>query len=249
MGYILSQRGGANSNINTTGDGMRETSDIWYNHKMYSRFWKHYQLAMGWLQKHRRAYRKAVESLEYSPWYNAEPAATRFADWHNGLPCYSSGHTWQNEYSQSRQGQCPHSSEIEVEDLNTEADMNADQEGETDSDSEIECDISNVEITEELRQYFKQTENHKEELKRQQQYDDEQQAKYVLADRDFHSTMGRTIQPPAERPGERRLVEMKKLYGDDATKIQGMETAMQLLFDRKCDEKQPKYWPVIPLKL
>ncbi|XP_041066629.1 gem-associated protein 8 [Carcharodon carcharias] len=231
------------------GDGMRQTSDIWYNHKMYSRFWQHYQLAMGWLQKHRRAYRKAVESLEYSPWYNAEPAATRFADWQNGSSCYSSGYTWHSERSQSRQWQYPHGSEIEVEDLDNEANLNVDKEGETDSDSEIECDVSNVEITEELRQYFRQTEKHQEELKRQQQYDDEQQAKYVLADRDFHSTTGRTIQPPAERPGERRLVEMKRLYGDEATKIQGMETAMQLLFDRKCDKKQPKYWPVIPLKL
>ncbi|XP_043556508.1 gem-associated protein 8 [Chiloscyllium plagiosum] len=228
-------------------NGMREDSVPWYNHKMYYRFWQHYQLAMGWLQKHRLAYRKAVESLEYSPWYYTEPGATRFADWHNGYSYYSSRFTQQNQHSQRSQEHC--SSEIEMGDLSHEAYLNADTEGETDSDSEIECDISNVEITEELRQYFKQTEKHQEELKRQQQYDDERQAMYVLADRDFHSTLGRTIQPPAERPGERRLVEMRRLYGDDATKIQGMETAMQLLFDRKCDKKQPKYWPVIPLKL
>lgn len=42
---------------------------------------------------------------------------------------------------------------------------------------------------------------------------------------------------------------MKKLYGEDAAKILAMETAMQLTFDRNCDLKQPKYWPVIPLKL
>lgn len=42
---------------------------------------------------------------------------------------------------------------------------------------------------------------------------------------------------------------MKKLYGKDAAKILAMETAMQLNFDRNCDLKQPKYWPVIPLKL
>jgi hypothetical protein len=27
-----------------------------------------------------------------------------------------------------------------------------------------------------------------------------------------------------------------------------METAVQLSFDKHCDRKQPKYWPVIPLK-
>ncbi|XP_067896550.1 gem-associated protein 8 [Heterodontus francisci] len=230
-------------------DGIRLTSDIWYNHKMYSRFWQHYHLAMGWLQKHRRAYRKAFESLEYSPWYNTEPTASRFADWHNGSLCYSSRRTEQTERSQKGRQQCPRSSEFEMANLNSETVLNSDTESETESESEIECDVSNVEITEELRQYFKQTEKHREELKRQQQYDDEQQAMYVLADRDFHTALGRTIQPPAERPGERRLIEMKRLYGDDAAKIQGMETAMQLSFDRKCDKKQPKYWPVIPLKL
>ena len=40
---------------------------------------------------------------------------------------------------------------------------------------------------------------------------------------------------------------MKHLYGD-STKIQAMEAAVQLSFDEHCDQKQPKYWPVIPLK-
>lgn len=35
---------------------------------------------------------------------------------------------------------------------------------ESSSDSEIECDVSNMEISEELRQYFAQTERHREEL-------------------------------------------------------------------------------------
>lgn len=85
---------------------------------------------------------------------------------------------------------------------------------------------------------------------KQQQLDAEQQDNYVLADQDMHRIPwhSRSL-PPSERPGERRGAEMKKLYGEDAAKIQGMETAMQLTFDRNCDKKQPKYWPVIPLKL
>uniref|UniRef100_A0A3B3THC2 Gem (nuclear organelle) associated protein 8 n=1 Tax=Paramormyrops kingsleyae TaxID=1676925 RepID=A0A3B3THC2_9TELE len=92
------------------------------------------------------------------------------------------------------------------------------------SESEIECDVSNMEITEELRQYFTQTEQHRDP--------------YLQANHDLH-----------RRPGERRRVEMKKLYEEDAAKIQGMETAMQLTFHHKCDKKQPKYWPVTPLRL
>ena len=84
-------------------------------------------------------------------------------------------------------------------------------------------------------------------LGRQQQLEAEHQ--YVEADQDLHKRTGRSVQPPAERPGERRMAEMKKLYGSEAAKIQAMEAAMQLTFDRNCDKKQPKYWPIIPLKL
>lgn len=83
-------------------------------------------------------------------------------------------------------------------------------------------------------------------LGRQQQLEAEQQ--YVDADQDLHRTE-RTVEPPTERPGERRMAEMKKLYGAEADKIQAMEAALQLIFDRNCDKKQPKYWPIIPLKL
>jgi len=36
--------------------------------------------------------------------------------------------------------------------------------GSDEGDGYIECDVSNMEITEELRQYFAQTERHREEL-------------------------------------------------------------------------------------
>lgn len=76
------------------------------------------------------------------------------------------------------------------------------------------------------------------------------QEAYVLADHDLgKASERRTVSAPLERPGERRNAEMKRLYGENAPRIQAMETAMQLNFDRNCDRLQPKYWPVIPLKL
>ncbi|RVE75418.1 hypothetical protein OJAV_G00017010 [Oryzias javanicus] len=125
-----------------------------------------------------------------------------------------------------------------------------DQDDGEESGSEIECDVSNMEISEELRQYFAETERHREELKKRQQMEAEQQDGYVPADQDLHAaSWRRSAAPPSERPGERRAAEMKKLYGEDAPKILAMEAAMQLTFDRNCDLKQPRYWPVIPLKL
>ncbi|KAM8905286.1 gem-associated protein 8 [Spinachia spinachia] len=130
------------------------------------------------------------------------------------------------------------------------ADWNPAEGGESSSDDEIECDISNMEISDELRQYFAQTEKHREELKKQQRIEDELHESYVPADRDLRDVSSRSsAAPPSDRPGERRGAEMKKLYGADAAKVLAMEAAMQLSFDRNCDLKQPKYWPVIPLKL
>ncbi|EGV98470.1 Gem-associated protein 8 [Cricetulus griseus] len=122
------------------------------------------------------------------------------------------------------------------------------EEIESDSDNEVECDLSNMEITEELRQYFAETERHREERRRQQQLDAERLDDYVNADHGLYYNHHRSVEPPSEKPGERRQAEMKRLYGDSAPKILAMEAAVQLSFDKYCDKKQPKYWPVIPLK-
>lgn len=192
----------------------------WFSSPVYSRYWQHYQQAMAWHQRHRRAYRKALEAAY--------------------------GHAYSQE-------QCPGSHQQRYADWNAEeGDSEGGEDGdeESSSDSEIECDVSNMEISEELRQYFAQTEKHREELKKQQQMEAEQQDSYVPADQDLRGVSWRSsVAPPSERPGERRGAEMKKLYGKDAAKILAMEAAMQLNFDRNCDLKQPKYWPVIPLKL
>ncbi|KAF7214709.1 gem-associated protein 8 [Nothobranchius furzeri] len=189
----------------------------WFSSPVYSRYWQHYQQAMGWYQRHRRAYSKSWEAA-YGPthWHQESPSShQRYAD-------------WRAEESESEE----------------------DEEEECSSESEIECDVSNMEISEELRQYFAHTERHREELKKQQQVEAELQDSYVPADQDLHDVSSRSsAAPPSERPGERRVAEMKKLYGKDSAKILAMEAAMQLTFDRNCDRKQPKYWPVIPLKL
>ena len=58
-----------------------------------------------------------------------------------------------------------------------------------------------------------------------------------------------TVSAPTERPGVRRTAEMTKLYGKGAAMIHGMETAIQMSYDRTADIQQPKYWPNMPLKI
>ncbi|XP_072513784.1 gem-associated protein 8 [Salminus brasiliensis] len=219
--------------------------DAWYSHPVYGRYWQHYQQAMSWHQRHRRAYSRALLAAYGPALYPVFPAATaRYADWH----------------SEGREGRAPGRMKRRGRDEATEDEQaleaeepksSEEEEGESESseESEIECNVSKMDISAELRQFFAQTERHKEELKKQQQMEAERQEAYVFADQDLHRGSWRSAQPPVERPGERRSAEMKKLYGKDAAKIQGMEAAMQLTFDRNCDRKQPKYWPVIPLNL
>ncbi|NXS51919.1 GEMI8 protein, partial [Brachypteracias leptosomus] len=226
----------------------QEGTEPWYSKQVYARYWKHYNLAMRWMRRHQKAYRKAMESFYHLPWHPfAAPSSSCYSDWNgsafphiqNCSPSYSPRgrapyHGGAQQYTDAHQGR-------------EDADRDFEMEEDSESEGEIEYDFSNMEITEELREFFAQTERHREELRRQQQLEAELQ--YVEADQDFHKMMERSVEPPTERPGERRMAEMKKLYGAEAAKIQAMEAAMQLIFDRNCDKKQPKYWPIIPLKL
>ncbi|XP_009067668.1 PREDICTED: gem-associated protein 8 [Acanthisitta chloris] len=235
-----------------------EDTEPWYSHKVYARYWRHYDLAMDWMRRHQRAYRKAMESYYHLPQHpSAASPHSHYSGWDgNDLPhtqIYSSScsphgrapyHGGAQQYTGAHQGRQDADEESEMEE---DAERDSEMEEDSESEGEIEYDLSNMEITEELRQFFAETERHREELRRQQQLEAEQQ--YVEADQDLHRWTERSVEPPAERPGERRMAEMKKLYGAEAAKIQAMEAAMQLIFDRNCDKKQPKYWPIIPLKL
>lgn len=214
--------------------------DAWYAHPVYARYWQHYQQAMAWHQRHRLAYSKALQAAYGPTLYPMFSTATsRYADWHGEE---REGRTLGRIKRWGRK-------EATKDKKEDEEDPESEEESESSEESEIECNVSKMDISAELRQFFAQTERHREELKKQQQMEAERQEAYVLADHDLHRVSWRSAQPPVERPGERRSAEMKKLYGKDSAKIQGMETAMQLTFDRNCDRKQPKYWPVIPLNL
>lgn len=49
--------------------------------------------------------------------------------------------------------------------------------------------------------------------------------------------------------GKNRLGEMEKIYGNVAPKIMGMETAVELNYERLVEEGSAGYWPTLPIKL
>lgn len=67
------------------------------------------------------------------------------------------GYCWQRHPSQPQRYADWHSRSSTSEDRE-------DSDEASSSDSEIECDVSNMDISDELRQYFAQTERHREEL-------------------------------------------------------------------------------------
>lgn len=71
----------------------------------------------------------------------------------------------------------------------------------------------------------------------------------MLTSTDKAGEQGLTSLAPTEQPGARRKAEMKELYGTGAPMIQGMETAMQMTFDRFSDRFQPSLWPNMPIKI
>ncbi|KAM8752780.1 gem-associated protein 8 [Rhynchonycteris naso] len=221
-----------------------ETTQPWCYHPVYARYWQHYHQAMAWMRSHQNAYRKAVQSYFGSPWYFPPEGPPRSTYAQGGrFPQSFHDHPLASRGSRSpRSGRRPRASRREDQVLAAE------EEVESDSDEGVECDVSNMEITEELRQYFAETERHKEERRRRQQLDEKRLEDYVNADHDLYYKACRSVEPPSERPGERRQAEMKRLYGDSAAKIQAMEAAVQLSFNKHVDQKRPKYWPVIPLK-
>lgn len=49
--------------------------------------------------------------------------------------------------------------------------------------------------------------------------------------------------------GKNRLKEMEKLYGNMAPKIMGMETAVELNYEKLVEEGSAAHWPNLPIKL
>lgn len=106
-------------------------------------------------------------------------------------------------------------------------------------------------MTEEMIAFFEQSEKHRQKIKAARE------AKRVEEDgiASTHATGAQDTSRPlagmaaVSEQRRQRTAEMKQLYGQSAAMIHGMETAMQLSYNRFCDQQQPKHWPNIPLKL
>ncbi|KAB0799251.1 hypothetical protein PPYR_07131 [Photinus pyralis] len=72
---------------------------------------------------------------------------------------------------------------------------------------------------------------------------------FVKRERKRNSPEERIWKAPEGNARQKKLEDMKNVYGDMAPKILGMETAIQLSYDLYLEKYNPKHWPNIPLRL
>lgn len=202
----------------------------------YNWFWENYYNALEWQERHQVAYWKSRSiALEYEN--------TLLHQYVQRLVCNDENpgyFTKQKHVPKIPTSHSVSSSKGKKWNMKQQATPNGNsKEQEIREDSNQ--DEFEFEVTEEMMDFFEQSIRHKMELKEER----EAERKKAEKEKGFDDAG----LPPRKQIGLQRTEEMKLMYGEAAPMILGMETAMQLSFDRNCDLKQPKLWPNIPLKL
>lgn len=134
---------------------------------MYARYWQHYHQAMAWMQRHQHAYQKAVESYFSCLWPLSPSALPQSSYAYKGRSAQSSyDHHLASQNSRYGHSGPRRARQHPRDSTRRDQAWLAEDEMESESDGGVECDLSNMEITEELRQYFAETERHKEERRK-----------------------------------------------------------------------------------
>lgn len=237
----------------------------WYKHKCFKRYWDHYNYVMSWCTKHYQMYNKLKEKQRqnyqrkeiqrhqrtfYSeyPWHYGDYA---YHPYFHGSPCQSDlpqSQGWSG-VKVSKTARSRRSREKKIDSSMMEEDTEH-----TDKQSGVSgSDAFEMEITEDMIEFFSKSQAHRkqrDEKKKEDKEREKEEPELVnLEDVQASPQRERTVEAPKERPGSRRTSEMKQLYGKGAAMIHGMETAIQMTFDRNKDLKQPKLWPNMPLRI
>jgi len=194
-------------------------TDDWTSDPRFQHFWLNYQHGQQWYQQHQIAYWKA-QALAAS--YENEQLHSLLQN-----VCECKGKLSSLPQPPSHSDKVDETSVVEDEDE----------------------DSYEMEISEDMLEFFAKSMKHKKELK---QLEDQCQVSYVNVDDiplearvvDIYG-----LKTPDLRKDEEKTNTYQKLYGKKADIINAMETAMQLTFHRNCDLKHPKLWPNMPLKM
>lgn len=142
-----------------------QAPESWSSHPVYARYWQHYHQAMAWMRSHQSAYQKAVESVVPSPWYYPATDLAQSPAAKGGTSPQSHSKSPSASRDACRRRSRPGKPGPQRRSTEKPARFAQDNDSESD-DCGIVCDLSNMVITDELRQYFAETEQHQEELRK-----------------------------------------------------------------------------------
>ncbi|KAG0728616.1 Gem-associated protein 8 [Chionoecetes opilio] len=100
----------------------------------------------------------------------------------------------------------------------------------------IQDDNEDMDVSEDFLVFIEQSKKHREAWK-------------FVKSQDLNTAQDITDGQPKEHPDVTRRREMHQLYGQASPKLQAMETALQLTFERNAMLYQSQYWPNIPLNV
>lgn len=206
-------------------------NSYWYADKCFSKYWRHYNDARQWYMNHLHYLNAVNSSLCYLPQTASAPLQPRSSLSQTGGWKYRKHKRQKKTVTQRQSCKSVTSSK------------------ETGWSSQGEEEFQ-VEITDAWREFLAKSSELKKKkemtktMENNSQHNDQCINIEDLADQPREASH----LPPSERPGARRTLQMKQLYGKEAGIIHGMETALQMEFDRIVDMVQPKLWPNMPLK-
>ncbi|XP_077984499.1 gem-associated protein 8-like isoform X2 [Glandiceps talaboti] len=214
----------------------------WHQDSCFRRYWKHYSDVRAWYYNH---WFPSVSMMQQPVYPSHIPLQHHpFNCYHDNAMAWGANFDAESFYHYQNYDE-RQSDDRRVHNFQKEEHRNYDDDEEEEEEEEEEMDCHDnqevsdsgdnedgqvMEVSQQMKAFFALSEKHREE-------------------RIYKASASTSHLAPSEKPGERRRQEMKILYGNDAAMIHGMETAIQLQFDRNYDKKQPKLWPTIPLKL
>ncbi|KAK6642120.1 hypothetical protein RUM44_013843 [Polyplax serrata] len=231
-----SEKGARGSRSNRT-SRTKKTKSFWHSvkqpyfgHVSSDWYWTNYTKALNWRDRYEIDKWKArVKALEEENMHYRQiiQSLQGRSEWG---PCQrTEGQLFfTNPFPSSR-----HQNSLLSEDLKEEPE---DEEDIDEGNCENNEDSITFEMSDEMIKFFQESFKHKMDLKKEKKQEEDR----IEVDKKVMELQFTKL---------RRVSEMKLLYGDDAPKIIGMETAVQLSFNKYCDMKGPKYWPNIPLNL
>ncbi|OWF52878.1 gem-associated protein 8-like [Mizuhopecten yessoensis] len=241
----------------------------WYLNPCFQNYWQHYYHCMAWFHRHNSVTKNLTQPQSTGGFPPGGPPAMARLPWagvassykwpNSGCPPrenpYHMGarHRGKNRRKGNGRGRghrgAQHHSHVRNTcngQVLTEEKSLTSQENQQGSDSDSE--VFEMEITDDMVEFFTKSEQHKKERDAKKTEETKEDSRLDLEGANA-TKKAPTTAAPLERPGVRRTQEMVLLYGKGAAMVHGMETAMQMSYDRNMDILQPKYWPNMPLKI